>query len=100
MNKEKALAMLGFAKKAKQLVAGDSNVKDGLFKKNNLHLIIVSEDSSESKKSYWEHQTQNYQIAYKIGLEKIEIGNAIGLSPRGIVGIKNKEMAKQIEMLL
>lgn len=100
MNNDKILTMLGFAKKANQLVAGDSNVKDSLFKKNNLCLIILSEDSSENRKNYWQTIANNNQIPFRIALNKAEIGNAIGMSPRGIIGIKNREMAKQIELLL
>lgn len=100
MNSIKLLTMLGFAKKANQLVAGDSNVKDALLKKNTLHLILVANDFSENRKNYWEHLAENNQVSFKVGLTKLDIGNAIGMSPRGVIGIKNKEMAKQIEMLI
>ena len=35
-----------------------------------------------------------------IAFNKIEIGNAIGMSPRSVIGIKSKEMAEKIEKML
>ena len=97
---DKALAMLGFSRKANQVVAGESNVKNSLFKKNELNLIIIATDLSFGRQKYWKNLAFYFNIPYKVAFSKVKIGTAIGMSPRGIIGIKNKEMAKKIEVIL
>ena len=100
MNKEKFLVMLGFAKKANYLVAGESNLKDSIFKKNNIKLLILADDLSIKRKEYWIKTAISLTIPYCIGLGKNDMSMAIGMSTRSIIGIKNEQMAKKIESLL
>ena len=101
MNDEnKALAMLGFSRKANQVVAGESSVKNSLFKKNELNLIIIATDLSPGRQKYWEKLAFHFNIPCKVAFNKVKIGTAIGMSPRVVIGIKNKEMAKKIEVIL
>ena len=97
---KKALTMLGFSRKANKIVAGESSVKNSLFKKNELSLIIIATDLSFSRQRYWKNLALHFHLPCMIAFNKIEIGNAIGMSPRSVIGIKSKEMAEKIEKML
>lgn len=94
--KEGILTLLGFAQKAGKLAAGESAVENFL-KKGRLLLLVISAELSESRKRFWQQQAQVYQVPW-IVLEatKLELGLAIGSSPRGVIGILDRNMAEAI----
>ncbi len=96
MNIKGALTLLGFAQKAGKLAAGESAVENFL-KKGRLLLLVISAELSEPRKMFWQQQAEFYQIPW-ITLEatKLELGLAIGLSPRGVVGVLDQNMAEAI----
>lgn len=96
MNEAKILTMLGFARKANYLVAGESNVKDSVMKRKNAHLLILASDLSPGKIKYWERIAEEFEIPVLTVLNKYDIGNAIGMSPRGLVAITNIKMSNSI----
>ncbi len=96
MNVKGILTLLGFAQKAGKLAAGESAVENFL-KKGRLLLLVISAELSESRKRFWQQQAQVYQVPW-IVLEatKLELGLAIGSSPRGVIGILDRNMAEAI----
>ena len=96
MNVKGILTLLGFAQKAGKLAAGESAVENFL-KKGRLLLLVISAELSESHKRFWQQQAQVYQVPW-IVLEatKLELGLAIGSSPRGVIGILDRNMAEAI----
>ena len=96
MNVKGILTLLGFAQKAGKLEAGESAVENFL-KKGRLLLLVISAELSESRKRFWQQQAQVYQVPW-IVLEatKLELGLAIGSSPRGVIGILDRNMAEAI----
>lgn len=96
-NKEKVLSMLGFAQKAGKLVSGESAVK-AMYSKGQIYLLILAEDLGENRKKFWTHIATQDNISIKIIGKKQELGVAVGLSPRALIGIIDRQMAKSIEM--
>ncbi len=96
MNVKGALTLLGFAQKAGKLAAGESAVENFL-KKGRLLLLVISAELSEPRKRFWQQQAQVYQVPW-IVLEatKLELGLAVGSSPRGVIGILDRNMAEAI----
>lgn len=96
MNKQGVLTMLGFAQKAGKLAAGEAQVENFL-KKEKVVLLILSEELSDSRKEYWNRQAVYFDIPIlTIDISKLDLGWAIGNSPRGIIGVMEKGMADAI----
>ena len=96
MNKQGILTLLGFAQKAGKLAAGEAAVENFL-KKGRLKLVLLSEELSQNKQADWQKQAETYEIAWVcVDITKIELGTAVGLSPRGIVGVMDQSMAEAI----
>lgn len=91
------LTMLGFAKKAGQLVSGESAVK-AMYTKGQVYLLILAEDYGDNRKNFWTNIAAQDNIPLFIIGSKLELGLALGLSPRALIGISDRAMAKSIEM--
>jgi len=94
-NKVKVLTMLGFAKKSGKLVSGESAVK-AMFDKNQIYLLILAEDLGENRKKFWMNIAERDSVPVIVIGNKYELGLAVGLSPRALLGITDKQMAQSI----
>lgn len=95
MDKKGVLTLLGFAQKGKNLAAGEANV-EAYLKKGKVCLLLIAGDQSVKNQQKWQFLAENEEIEAVIFGTKEELGHAIGLSPRGIVGITDEQMAKAI----
>ena len=96
MNKEWFLTMLGFAQRAGKIAAGESAVENFL-KRGSIHLMISASDYAEKSVAAWEKQAKMNEIPfYKAEATKSELGQAIGMSARGIVAVMDMKMAEAI----
>ena len=104
MNVKGVLTLMGFAQKAGKLAGGDAAVENFLAKER-LALLIVSEELSEQRQELSEQRQEQWQAeAEKHGIEavvlpatKLEMGLAVGMSPRGVIGIMEENMAEAIK---
>ncbi|MFZ7104641.1 MAG: L7Ae/L30e/S12e/Gadd45 family ribosomal protein [Peptococcaceae bacterium] len=96
MNKAILYTSIGFAQKSGKLVSGESGVK-ALLNKNQIFLLIAAEDLSDNRKRFWNAVAQQAGIPIIIQGNKRELGIAIGMSPRALIGITDKKMAVSIE---
>ena len=96
MNKQGILTMLGFAQKAGKLAAGEAAVENFL-KKQKIVLIVVSEEISENRMIFWKRQPEFYNVPLvTVDIEKIDLGWAIGSSPKAVIGIMDQGMADAV----
>ncbi len=96
MNVKGILTLMGFAQKAGKLAAGDAAV-DNFLQKGKVALLILSEEVSENKKRDWQLKAELAETAMvTLNASKLEMGLAVGMSPRGIIGIMDKNMAEAI----
>lgn len=89
------LTMLGFAAKARKAVAGESNVEAAL-KKDQVELLLLAEDVSSKNKEHWQRVADERKIELIVVSNQLEIGLAMGLSPRAIVAVKDRQMKEAI----
>ena len=66
------------------------------MKKGKVHLLLIAEDQSAKNQQRWRYLAENYAIEAILFGTKEELGRAVGMSPRGIVGITDEQMAKAI----
>ena len=96
MNVKGIITLMGFAQKAGKLAAGDAAV-DNFLQKGKVALLILSEEVSENKKRDWQLKAELAETAMvTLNASKLEMGLAVGMSPRGIIGIMDKNMAEAI----
>lgn len=100
MNEKGILTLLGFAQKAGKLAAGDAAVENFL-NKGKVALLVLSEEVSENKKRDWVQRAKLAETTIiTLHVTKLEMGLAVGMSPRGIIGVMDKNMAEAIEKKL
>ncbi|MBE6113152.1 MAG: L7Ae/L30e/S12e/Gadd45 family protein [Anaerotignum sp.] len=96
MNVKGILTLMGFAQKAGKLAGGDAAVENFL-EKDRLALLILSDELSEQRREYWQQQAKLHEIeSITLNATKLEMGLAVGMSPRGIIGIMDRNMAEAI----
>ena len=95
MDKSGVLTLLGFAQKGKKLAAGEANV-EAYLKKGKVCLLLIAEDQSVKNQERWQRLAEDYAIEAVLFGTKEELGLAMGMSPRSIVGLTDEHMAKAI----
>lgn len=95
MDSQGILTLLGFAQKGKKLAAGEANV-EAYLKKGKIALLIIADDLSENRKKNWEILGEAHGVQTITFANKADLGYAVGMSPRGIIGICDEQMAKAI----
>ena len=92
------LTMLGFAAKARKVVGGETPVESFLKQANKVQLLIIATDLAEDRKLQWQKKAETLEIECVEGLDKVTMGTAVGMSPRGVLAILDEQMAKAICM--
>jgi len=90
------LTMLGFAAKARKVVGGETPVESFLKQENKVHLLIVAADLAEDRKIQWQKKAESLAIDCVEGMDKVTLGTAVGMSPRGVLAILDEQMAKAV----
>ena len=93
MDEKGALTLLGFAQKGRMLVAGESGV-DVFLKKDKLQLMIIASDLAAERQTSWQQKAA--EIETIIFSTKSQLGLAIGMSPRSVIGITDAQMAQAL----
>ena len=98
MTNKKILGMLGLASRARKTTAGsDSTMQD--IKNNKVKLVIIAEDASERTKRRFIDATGLAKIPIIIHGSIEELSKAIGKTNKAIVGVKESNIAHEIEKL-
>lgn len=96
---KKVYSWLGLCMKAKKIVSGDDTTLLEV-KKLRTKLVIVASDASKNTKKLFNDKCSYRNIdIFEFGT-KVELGNAIGKSPRAVVGILDENMALEIKRLI
>ncbi|MDX9871355.1 MAG: hypothetical protein RBT41_02905 [Clostridia bacterium] len=88
-------ALLGFARKAGKLYAGEAAVKSAV-KRNAAGLLILAGDLPVKRKEYWRKYCELTGLAAAELGTKEEWGNILGMSERGILAVADRKMAAAI----
>lgn len=89
------LTMLGFAAKARKAVAGESNV-EAAVKQHKTELLLAAEDISPKRLEHWQRVAEENGIRIMSVSTQDKIGAAMGLSPRAIVAVNDRQMKEAI----
>lgn len=92
-------ALVGFARKAGKLFAGEEAVKSAV-KRNTAGVLIMAEDLPEKRREYWQKFCEQTGLKCAVLGTKEEWGYILGMSPRGILAVADKKMAAAISAKL
>lgn len=93
LNPEKTLVLLGFAQKAGKVVSGDETVR-AFLKQKKVKLLLVADDSNEKRQHSWSIEAEKANVPLAILSNKQQMGLAIGMSERIIVGVTDDAFAQ------
>lgn len=93
MKQEKIKNLLGFAQRAGKLISGDNTCR---AKFNKLRLIILAEDCSKGTAEYYKYRCLKAGKPILVWGKKVELGIAIGKSPRTVLGITDPNFTRQV----
>lgn len=99
MQKDKALAMLGIAAKAGNVVSGEFSTEKAV-KSGHAYLVIVSEEASENTKKNFLNMTDFYHVPCYCYGSKEELGRYIGKQFRASLAVTDENLARAVEAKL
>ena len=86
----KALTLLGFSRKAGQIVSGTVALEDAL-KKKQVHFLYIAHDCSQA--SLRQLLRQATHVPMTMSYSRDELAQATGMRPRNAYGITNRKLA-------
>ncbi len=98
MTNNKILGLLGLATRAQYIFFGADSVEEQI-KKRKVKLVIVATNSSERTKRKFTILCEKYDIPICVFESIDNISKAIGKSNKAIIGIKDLNIAKEIEKI-
>ena len=96
---QKALSLIGLAKRAGRAVPGEGAVKDAI-RYGKAQLVIIAEDASDNTKKSITNSCRYYNVTCYICGTKDTIGHALGNSHNAAVCITDSGFAAKIESYL
>lgn len=98
MSNKKILGLIGLAARARKICFGADSVALEL-KKKKVHLIIIATDASARTKDKFTNLSKQYQVPIIIEGEIEILSKAIGKSNKAIIGIEDRNLAKEIQKI-
>lgn len=95
---QKAYNLLGLAQRAGQVQSGDAG-SEALLKKGKVKLVILAEDASERTKEHFINLAKLKNVRWIEAGEKLQLGIALGRSPRSVVVITDEGFALRLQEL-
>jgi ribosomal protein L7Ae-like RNA K-turn-binding protein len=92
----KVYSYLGLARRAGRIVSGEQAVVGGV-KRGQVFLILIAQDASSNTQRKFSALAKNHNVSYLLYGEKGLFGQAIGQSPRSIVGVIDRNFANVIK---
>lgn len=97
--KNKIKTMLGFAKKAGKITSGEGITLENL-KNGRVKLVILANDASHNTAKRIKDKSSYRNIQVIESLDRYEIGKAIGIDERVVIGITDKGFADSIKKIV
>ncbi len=99
MKNDKILSLLGLATKSGRVVSGEFMVEK-LVKARNAKLVIVATDASDASKKSYNDMCSFYHVPIYFYGTKESLGHSIGKEMRASVAVMDEGFAKSIEKKL
>lgn len=90
------LTLLGFAQKSNSVISGEAAVK-AVIAQGRVNLLILADDLAENRKKHWKYLADDLNVSYIEAATKLQLGIAMGVSPRAVIGVTDEKMAKAIK---
>ncbi|HHT91629.1 MAG: ribosomal L7Ae/L30e/S12e/Gadd45 family protein [Bacillota bacterium] len=91
----KIYSYLGLARRAGYVVSGEQAVQGGV-KRGQVALVLIAADASANTHRKFSSLAQYHNVSYLVYGEKTLFGQAIGQSPRSVLGVTDRSFAKVI----
>jgi len=99
--RRRVISLLGQAKKSGRFISGTNLVEGQLRRGPQGHwLAILARDVSEDISEKMLKNLKSASVSFRVFLDKDELGDALGKSPRSVVLVKDAGIAKSIEKSL
>lgn len=96
MKQNKALSMLGLAKRAGQVVSGEFSVEKAV-RSGKAYLVIIAEDASANTRKNFTNMCTYYKLPLIFTGTKETLGHAIGCELRASAAVTDPGFARNIE---
>lgn len=90
------MTLLGFAQKSNKVISGEAAVK-ATIEQGKINLLILADDLAEKRKKHWKYLADDLAIPTIAIGTKLQLGLAMGMSPRSVLGITDLDMANAIK---
>ena len=87
--------LLGLAQAAGKVVSADPEVEGALYK-NKVRLLILAEDAPDRVRKKYRQEAEINEVTLITALNRDDIGQALGKSPRGIVAVLDNGFKKSV----
>jgi ribosomal protein L7Ae-like RNA K-turn-binding protein len=91
----KTAAMLGFARRSKRLVLGESALEQGV-KSGRIRLVILAEDVPLKKREIWGQWCRRAGIPFLISGTREAYARIFNIQLQGFIGVTDVQMAQAI----
>lgn len=98
-NKEKALNILGIAKRSKNLLIGTDTVVNGM-QSGKVKVVILANDSSSNTIDTFNNKCHYYNISLDLSFLSCEISQAIGKENIKVVALCDQGLKESFEKLV
>lgn len=99
MKQNKALSMLGLAKRAGKVVGGEFSVEKAV-RSGKAYLVVVAEDASANTRKHFTDMCTYYKLPLVFTGTKETLGHAIGCEVRASVAVTDSGFAQSIEKVI
>ena len=96
MKRDSVLSLVGIAKKAGKIAAGEFQTEHAV-KAGKASLVIVSQEASENTKKKFRNMCAFYEVPVFFYGTKVELGAAIGCEFRASLAVMDEGLSKSIE---
>lgn len=97
-NKRQVANLLGMARRAQQIVSGESTVLKAI-QTQSVQFVFIAQDAGAATKKKFIDKCTFYHVRFDQTLSKIELSQAIGQS-RTVIGVTQSGFARKFEELL
>jgi len=94
--RNKILAYIGFAARARQIVYGKERIRDYIKSPKKYKVLLIAKDASERLKNDLIIRCEKRGVPYLIDFSKNEFGKILGKKEISAIGIENDDLVKAI----
>lgn len=99
LKRDKALSLIGLAKRANKLVSGEFSTEQAI-RSGKAHLVILGEDASDNTKKKFQNMCTYRKVPLFFYSKKEDLGKAVGKEVRASIALLDESFSDAIMKLL